>query len=427
MAKDKVFIGLREVAGYFSNLKAGFDEIGIKATFLNLGGSRFNYSIEKNPKWVSVLNYIGIKVGSKFDKNFILRFIWLTIFQNIFSVIAFFIALFSYNVFIMSANSTFFYFIELPILKLFKKKIIYVFLGTDSRPFYLNGYVYDGSKKPNLLILLSKIQKKVIKRIEKYADVIVNHPPQAYYHEKPFVSSLYIGIPYKEKKEKPEKDPKNSNNIKIIHIPSKSGPKGSIKFREIINKLKKKYAIDYFEISGIPNDEVINIISGANIAIDEFYSDTPMAVFATECAFQAVPVVVGSYYATSIYNDYPKTIIPPSMFVMPEDIEKAIEKLIVDKEYRVEFGKKAFDFVTENWSAKIVAEKYMKLINNDFPDEWLFDPNKIEYVYGCGLSKKQLISNIKSFCAKKGVKSLCLKDKPHLEKKFLEMINDTSD
>ena len=77
-----------------------------------------------------------------------------------------------------------------------------------------------------------------------------------------------------------------------------------LNLRQIIHSLKEKYSIEYIEISGIPHNEVIKIISTADIALDEFYSDTPMSVFATECAFQGVPVVVGSYYVDSIQNDY---------------------------------------------------------------------------------------------------------------------------
>lgn len=422
--KIKVFIGLREVAGYFSNLKAGFEEIGIYAVFLNLGGNRFNYSEGKNPRWILVLNYIGRKIGSNFSNNFVLRFIWLTVFQNIFSLVALFIALFKYDVFIMGSNSTFFYFLELPFLKLLKKKIIYVFLGSDSRPLYLNGYAYNGRTNPNFLILLTKIQKQVVKIIEKYADIVINHPPQAHFHEKPFVSFLKIGIPYKEENKSVEL--KNlrihPKTIKIVHIPSKSGPKGSEKFKDIIIKLKEIYLIEYIEISGIPNSKVIDIISNADIAFDEFYSDTPMSVFGTECAFQGVPVVVGSYYAAYINQDYKKLMQPPSMFVLPEDLEQAIIKLIIDIEYREQLGKDAFDFVSHNWLAKIVAKKYLKLISGDFPKKWLYDPYSLSYIYGCGLSKDQVTKNISTFVDKRGIKALCLMDKPHLEREFLDII-----
>ena len=424
--KIKVFIGLREIAGYFGYLKGGFEEIGIDAAFLNLGGNGFNYPGGKNPNWIEVLNFIGREVGARFSRTFLLRFIWLTIFQNIFSLIAFFVAIFNYNIFIFGANSTFLYFLELPILKLLNKKIIYVFLGSDSRPLYLNGAVFNGNQNPKLLIRLTWIQKNIIKIIEKYATIIINHPPQAIFHEKPFISSILIGLPFRKEDSSVEIRNKRTGykGLKIIHAPSKKGSKGSDKFKEIITRLKEKYDLHYIEVSGIPNSEVLDIISDADIALDQLYSDTPMAVFALECAFHKVPVVVGSNYANSIRKDYKNYELPPSMFVLPENIEKAIEKLIVDEDYRVQLGKDAYDFVSHNCSPSIVAEKYLKLIRGKFPEEWLYDPYNISYIFGCGLSKEQVKENVKLFIKYGGTKSLFLKDKPHLEKKLLRMIEE---
>ena len=417
----RVFIGLREVAGYYGNLKKGFDENNIDCDFLNLGGSKMNYSSGKNSRWVTYFNIIGNNIGDKFSKNFILRFIWLTVFQNVFSLFALFIALFRYDVFIMGSNSTFFFFLELPILKIFRKKVIYVFLGTDSRPLYLNGYVYKGGKNLRIIMVLTKIQKLVIKRIEKYATYVINHPPQAYFHKKDFISILKVGIPHYVVKN--EINISKSEVVRIIHIPSKSGPKGSILIQEIINRLKKKFEIDYVMITGISNNEVLKIIGTADFAIDEFYSDTPMAVFATECAFQGVPTVVGGYYAEKIQDDYYKDIIPPSMFVLPENMEQAIEKLIVDEEYRKKLGKEAFEFVSKKWSAKLVAKKYEQIIDGNFPNDWYYKPNEISYLYGCGLSKEEVKDNISLFIKKGGINSLCLKDKKHLENEYLKLMN----
>ena len=159
-------------------------------------------------------------------------------------------------------------------------------------------------------------------------------------------------------------------------------------------RFAEKYPIDYVEISGISNEEVHKIITEADFALDEYYSDTPLSGFATECAFQYKPVVVGSYYAASIHEDYPKNILPPSMFVAPENIEDTIEKLIVDTGFRNQSAKEIYDFVVQNWTATLVARKYLKLIDNTFPKEWLYDPGKITYLFGCGLSGEEVKSGV---------------------------------
>ncbi len=241
---------------------------------------------------------------------------------------------------------------------------------------------------------MTKIQKRVIKRIEKYSTTIINHAPQAYFHKKSYISFLHIGIPCSNVQSSKVIDLKEeSETVRIIHIPSKAGPKGSHQILEIINRLRKNYSIDYLMITGIANEEVLKIISTADIAIDEYYSDMPMAVFATECAFQKVPVVVGGYYAEVIHGDYLYEELPPSMFVLPENMESAVEKLIVDKDFRVQLGKRAFDFVTENWSASVIADKYIRLIKGEIPQEWILNPYDLTYLYGCGLSKEQVKEN----------------------------------
>ncbi len=425
MKEPRVFIGLREISGYFGNLKQGFDEIGVDAVFLNLGGNHFNYTSGKNPLWVEWFNFIGSNLGAKFSGNFILRFLWLTVFQNIFSLLAFFISIFRYDTFILGGNSTFFYFLELPILKLFGKKIIYVFLGTDSRPIYMNGYVCSESSNFIVIVLLTRLQKLVVNIIEYFADVVINHPPQAHFHKEPFLSMLQIGLPYSgAERGRIEKEVHGEGPIKIIHIPSKAGPKGSIKFREIIDELKLKYEIDYTEISGIPHDEVLKIIAEADIALDEMYSDTPLAVFATECAFHSVPIVVGSYYVNNIKLDYEEGDIPPSEFTLPDELKSTIEKLIVDEDYRLDVANKLYQFVSTKWKSSDVAQRYLKVIKNDIEPRWYYDPNTISYYHGCGLEEYQVVANLNAFLNASKANSLLLKDKPLLVKSILQFLKN---
>ncbi len=422
--KPRVFIGLREVAGYFSGLKNGFDLEGIDCAFMNLGGNRFNYESGKNPKWVKLFNKIGQKIGSLSSKNFILRFIWLSTFQNIFSLIAFFIAIFRYDVFIFGGSSTFFFFIDYYILKLLGKKVICVYLGSDSRPVYLNGYAFNGEGNLKALKLLTRIQKFTVRVAERNADFIIQHPPQSQFNIKPFISWLDIGIPCTTP-DLVSKVPNPNNKIKIVHVPSKTGPKGSHLFQEIVDNLKKKYEFEYVKISGVSHHKVLELISTADLALDEFYSDTPMAVFATECAFQKVPVVVGSFYANDIKFDYEPAQLPPSAFVLPENIEEAIEELILNKEKRDKLGQEAFNYVTENWSSNIVARKFLSLINNDFPKSWIYDPMKFNYYWGCGLNKEQLLKNLKAlYTGKENKRGWMLEEKPLLNDEYLNMINE---
>lgn len=130
------------------------------------------------------------------------------------------------------------------------------------------------------------------------------------------------------------------------------------------------------------------------LIVDEIYSDTPMAVFATEAAFASKPAVVGSYYVNQIKDDLPATNMPPSMSCHPDLLEAVMEKLIVNHKFREELGNKAREFVMTNWSAIKVAQHYLMLIDGNFPGEWLYDPRNIRYLHGCGLSDKPVLEEM---------------------------------
>jgi hypothetical protein len=67
-----------------------------------------------------------------------------------------------------------------------------------------------------------------------------------------------------------------------------------------------------------------------------------------------------------------------------------------------------------------VAARFVQLINGDIPEEWLFDPGRIRYVHGMGLSETRARTIVAAVVRHGGVKALGLSDKPGLEKVFLE-------
>lgn len=423
--RPRIFIGLRELSGYYHHLKKGFDALGIDSVFVNLNGNPFQYGFDNNPPLINALNNFTQKLGILFFGNWILRVIWVFFLQNIISFFLFPWALFRYDVFLFASNSTFFFFLDLPILKLFRKKVIYVFHGSEARPVYLNGYVIKNDRRFSIItgIIVARLQKIMISVIDKLADHIINIPPQAHFHSRSFISWWMIGVPHhyvKDSKSVSIGKVSSDNSVRILHAPSKPEPKGTPKIRQAIESLKKKgYSINYVEITGRPNSEVLEELRKCDFIVDEIYSDTPMAVFATEAAFAGKPAVVGSYYITQLKEDLPADNRPPSMFCHPDLLEAAMEKLIVDQTFREDLGKEAQKFVTTNWSARKVAQNYLMLITGDFPREWLFDPCNIRYLHGCGMSEVNAKIIITSFLKTGGKKSLCLSDKPELEEMFI--------
>ena len=205
--------------------------------------------------------------------------------------------------------------------------------------------------------------------------------------------------------------------------------KGTKQIREAISRLQEKgYKIKYVEIAGRPNSEVLAQLQLCDFVVDQVYSDTPMAGFVAEAAFYAKPAVVGGYYSEKIKKDIPNEYVPPSLFCSPASIEQAIEKLCIDLNYRLQLGQKAKEFVEANWSAKVVASRFLTLINGEAPEDWLINPINIDYLLGCGLQENTIRLIIKSLVESYGNRALQLGDKPDLETMFIEFAysSDTS-
>ena len=145
-----------------------------------------------------------------------------------------------------------------------------------------------------------------------------------------------------------------------------------------------------------------------------------MAGYATESAWFGKPAVVGGYDFDYLKKFVPEEMWPPSKICTPSQIEQAIEELIVNREERLKLGEDAEKFVQEKWSAKEIARRYLKLIEEDIPNDWWLDPKLVNYVYGavqsCERSKEIIRQMVKRF----GVRSLCLSHRPDLEATFLE-------
>jgi hypothetical protein len=293
------------------------------------------------------------------------------------------------DVFIFSGFTSFLGFHELPILKLFGKKVVVVFLGSDARPPLLSGRHLDdmGAQLPPSAILAeSKRMVRKIRKIEKYADAIVNHTATAQFFSREFVRFMAMGMPANMniKAETSVFNAGLSQTIRILHAPSRPVAKGSLVFRKIIEELRAAgYLIDYVELVGAPNAEVLKELEQCEFVIDELYSDIPFAMFATEAAIFYKPVIVGGNYVNQVRQDNPDDQVPPSVYVDPDQIKQAIKALLDDAELRKTLGEQAFQFVKNTWKSKKVAENYLNLIKKKltFILEFCLLPIRVRIVY----------------------------------------------
>ena len=426
-AQWKIFIGPVEIAGIAGELVRGFSKLGIYAE------ANFSYpypfqSIPVVSHWIfNVWQFIGaarVHAG----KSNLVRKAAIVVMHNAWGWLILITLLPRFNTFFFLGgqtitNSSF----ELWLLKLLSKKIIFIYTGSDSRPPYIDGGRFPVTTSIPSAMYLNTLTKRCKNKIavhEKFADYLVNSPATAHFHRRHYINWFALGVP-KFIKSSNLDNKKSKGIVRILHTPSNPGAKGTSIIIAAIDRLRDKgYLIEWVNIQDKPNSVVLDELAQCDFVVDQLYSDTPLAAFATEAAFFGKPAVIGGYFASDVSSTIPADQIPPSLFVLPELIESAIERMIVDDSFRFELGQKAKQFVESKWTVELVAGRYLKLLENEIPDDWWHNPKDVSYVGGCGmpLSYAQLL--ISDLIKKFGVSALQVSDKPELEQAFVSLASE---
>jgi hypothetical protein len=416
-SRHRVFIGLSEVAGYYRGLERGFQEIGVEARFYDESAHPFGYGR------VGFLGRLSSATRrARAFRGAVPRAVavgFLRALRLVAHVWLFAWAAIRYDVFIFGGGSTLLRRRELPILRRLGKRIIWVFTGSDHRPPYLNGMWVRGALENGQARLLRETAEAVerVRTAERYADVIVAAASSAQFHKRPFVHFVSIGIATPNHQAIPASATVfHGDGVRILHCPSDPISKGTPLIRQCVDELRAAgREIDYVEVTGRPNAEVLAALRDCDFVIDELYSDTPMAVFATEAGVLGKPVVVAGYYARQYERDLRSLgDIPPTLFCEPDQAGEAIRQMVDDEPFRTELGRRAAEFVSQRWSPRQVALRYLRLIDGDIPAEWWCDPISIDYVMGWGLTETLWHKSLRAVVTTAGFQALAEAANPAL-------------
>ena len=414
----RIFIGFSEVANFYSNLVNGLEDLGVKYTFFRYGRNRFGYSADNRlSRLQKIMYFFTDRMSGKNSGK--MRAIFYRIVAYVYRFFLFIYFSARHDVFAFSYNSSFMSLYDLPILRLFNKKIIYLYHGSDNRPPYINGNYILGDYSIEEVFQLTKNLYGKHKKIEKYADIIVSVPPVSQFFCGKITDFYCLGMPVDfrniiEEKVETEESTGNGKVINIIHAPSTKKQKGSHIIRSIIKDLKQEgYKINYEELHGLPNRTVLQKIANCDIVIDQVYSDAPVAGFAAEAAFFSKPVVVGGYY-DNMEKDFKCVPVPPAIYVEPDEMKNALIRLLEDPAFRKESGHAMKDYVDKYWKPKVVAENFLKIIEEKTPDTWQYDSSQCEYFFGWGVSKEDLRDFLRRYLDKYGREGLFLEHNPKL-------------
>jgi hypothetical protein len=415
----RIFIGLREISGYFARLNQGFHTLGVDSTFVSTRQHVFQYGGSETWPLVKAIQYCV----KRYDTTSILKPLWGAA-QLILSAILFLSVMWRYDVFIFAFGTSFLLLYDLPILKLLGKKIIFVFHGSDARPPYLTGVFVKEPTSQNLQAC-AKATRRVKGRVDKigrYADAVISLPSYGLFHEQPFILHAAIGFPLDQSAPvEATQTVEKSAAARILHSPSNPILKGTPQIERAIHNLRARgYAIDWITITGQPNEVVLRELQQCDFVVDQLYSDWLMPGFSAEAALAGKPSIIAGYDLQAVQAQLPEAIRPPVHACHPDDIEAAIEKLIVDTDYRMKLGQEARAFVQSNWTTVRVAERFLKVITSDIPAEWRYDPSQGRYLHGGGIVEERLLPFLHAYIEREGREALQLSDKPDLEQAFVE-------
>ncbi len=414
----RIFIGLVEVAGYYGQLSRGLEELGVRTTYVPLNFLKYDYT-PPNGLVKLLRRAVQLRTSNRRQKWFVR--LWWRIVHYLTLATLFAWAVTTHDVFIFSFKSSFFYFWDLRLLRALNKRVVYVFHGSDSRPPYI-GRGAQTRMDPRDIVALARTMKVHIQTIERYADFIVNWPLAAHFHERPIVSFHMIGLPFTAAEVSPNSIHRtNDGSVRIVHAPSAPRFKGTAEIRSAIEQLKSRgHAIDYVELIGKSNSEVLRELSSCDFVVDQLNGDGPISGFGTEAAFFGKPALNGTHTtdAWEIHGEDNAPLVHHCRNA-PAALEGAIEQLIVDKEYRVELGRRAQRFVRSKWTPREVAKRYVQLLTDGPDPSWMFDPNELRYVHGWG-PEEHLKETVRQVIVEGGREALQVADKPELERRFIE-------
>lgn len=323
---------------------------------------------------------------------------------------------------------------EFRVMRKLGKKLIFVFHGSDVRPAYLNGAIWRGkSIELGNLRKLVRYQKKVVKRAEKYASLIVCWSGITHFFSKTVHLHEHLGFPLSSWHDlvnpvEPSKPNLNrTESVRVLHAPSSPAAKGTPEIESVLASLQTSEALlEYERISGLPNSSVLEKIKGADFVIDQLYADTAGGVFAAEASLLGKAVVVGVLDKNWL-TEFLGSSTPPTCLIDPMDLAMEVRTLATDPEYRQKRAEEARSFFSHLWNPENVARQYISVLDNHENRSTGVDPRTIHQARGGYAPRDQISERLKEYLKRFGVKALGLGHNVKLEESVLRTFSNRKD
>lgn len=422
----RICIAPVDIASYYSGLRDGFVALGIPCWFFCFDTSSYSrYRPAADAFWLerwifacASLRWFGVSRVGRALHELLLAPLRLA---------AFVCAAARCDVFIFAFNRTFFRGFDLPLLRRLGRTTICVYNGSDTRAPWMSGNFVLGPGKPDVDEMQREARRQLrrLRRLEKSATGFVCHPLSGHFLRRPFYNFLRLGVPCAVSAAT-SYEPRATGPLRIVHAPTRPLQKGSDIFRSIVQRLRREgHAIDFVELTGRPNHEVLAAIAESDLVLDETYSDTALAGLGAEAAAAGRIAVVGGYGAREVEYFARGSGMPTEFLAHPDELERVIRRLVESPRARHEGGRRAQAFLQAEWTPLAVAKRYLRIIQGDAPAEWSVDPSTLTYWQGWGAPEWAIRGAIAATIARHGVAGLEISHNPRLEK-HLRTLSETS-
>ena len=285
-------------------------------------------------------------------------------------------------------------------------RIITMYLGSDSRPPVMNGVWtnVDGDVDWRGLEVATRRMARRVCRAERWSDVVVCNPASAQFLSRPFVNAFMVGFPIE-----PQTNRGGSGRpgaLRILHAPTRPRQKGSREFSAAVQRARDRgWQIEFTELTGVPNGEVLRAIGSSDLILDELYSDVFLGGIGVEAATAGVPCLTFGY-AGDVFEQFGVPAgAPLSGYASPDSLDDCLERALSDDQWRTQLGEAAHGFVSTYWSVSAVAQRFVSLATGAIPPEWWADPRTLKYVWGFGMPRDLGLESLRSFVLDLGLRS----------------------
>ncbi len=350
----RIFVGLTDVANITSNYSKGFKALGHQVFSVVWSKSYFY----PNSEYELIID--NQKPAAK-RKNSLLTY------TKILIQLAKLIKSLNCDLFILYSPAVLPSNLYYPLLKLLNKKIITAFWGSDIRYWYAFAEemrslgvaeelapFFDYAKNRTGGSYWDKL--RTIKTAERYSDLILAQPDSAQLQTRPYMRT-HIPLDLSEYK---LNIPGRTRPL-ILHAPSVPQAKGTDVVINVIRELEEEgVQFDFQLIEQMPNGKLRELLSEADIVIDQLYS-------VTVAGLSAEAMATGNAVLTHFIDDFSK--VPagcPAINVNHKTLKESLRQTIINVDERKAIAERGRIYVeTVNDHVKVCENILNWLQNKD--------------------------------------------------------------